>query len=206
MPFFAEYTELMQKRYQIAVYVSTPAWSRGYNEVSRPAIEAKFGSNVLQEAFMDARKLHNNAEKARGSHPSDPNRKEITPQQTQSAPPGDSFLITRSPADEYDESWLRAALKGNDQANAVVANAPLLTPPNQELTSVDKLAIAGLLAQTKGFFVSPIGSVYKCLQHCTVAIMHGQRDGHAYNIYLVNVRGQPWIKLGEGPVSGSSRF
>jgi len=58
LPVFWDYTELLKTRYKIGWYISTPAWTRGYNEVALPKIEQKLGTNALSQTLADAKKLH----------------------------------------------------------------------------------------------------------------------------------------------------
>lgn len=66
MPAYWEYSDLLRKRYGInsCVY-SLPdnpdaeeAWVRGYNGVTMPTIERKFGTNFLAQIYAEAKKLH----------------------------------------------------------------------------------------------------------------------------------------------------
>jgi len=81
-PANGEYAELLRKQYHIGIRsYSLPtnpeaaeAWARGYNEAMLPVIERKFGSNVLQQAMAEARKLHEAAVTNRSAH--DPTKPE----------------------------------------------------------------------------------------------------------------------------------
>ena len=65
-PWTANYVGLLQTNYGIQpVWFSLPsdsravqAWVRGYNEVSQPEIERRFGTNALSRTLANAHKLY----------------------------------------------------------------------------------------------------------------------------------------------------
>jgi hypothetical protein len=58
MPAFAEYTELLRKRYRVGWCVSTEPWVRGYNEIASPRIKQEIGTQILKQTMTEAQTSH----------------------------------------------------------------------------------------------------------------------------------------------------